>query len=229
MSEIKLDRTTYSASSRILRDQFPACSSSYPLQGVCMNNYIISQWLLENSEFKSPEILCEAIKARLTELNPDKVQNNVEIMLSQGITTNWLKKHIPKVLDINPEDFLQAVELAKLENEKVAQEKHRKHREMTEPFPYINVIVPGMSHGFSNLEIYPILFPKKQTQIIRLTSEDVLNHKQMGTLQQHFHDLVKLHRKHFIPAHWLELGAMYEAHVSVDESYRISDFNDFGA
>ena len=189
-----------------------------------MNNYIISQWLLENSEFKSTEVLCEVIKSRLAELNPDKVQNNVEIMLSQGITTKWLRNHIPNVLNMNPEGFLKAVDLANLENEKVAQEKHRKHREMTEPFPYIKVTLSGMSHDFSNFGIHFISFPKEHGLIIRLDSEDVLNHKQMGTLQQHFHDLVKLHRKHFIPAHWLELGATYEAHVSVDESYRISDW-----
>lgn len=187
-----------------------------------MANNIISQWLLENSEFKSPEVLCETLKSRLTELNPRKVQNNVEIMLSQGVTTNWLKKCIPSVLNINEEEFLNIVNLAELENEKIAQKEKRRHRNLSEPFPYIHVKIKDRLHSYFG--ILPFIFSNQINEIIiRLDYKDIVYHRQKGTLQQHFYDLVKIYRKHFMPENLLKLEAIYEVHISVDESYVFSE------
>ena len=201
-----------------------------------MKNELIKDWLLTQlSSGGAIEDVIQTLQNKMSKTDPNKIQNNIENMLYQGVTSKWLVFNVPKILSVDRVDFESVVDKAREVNKAVSQNILNKEREATEPFPYIKIKINGMSHDFS---AFPGLVasqsvPQIFSFIIPMEMIDVKNHKFKGTLKTHCLSLISKCEKNATDSDkcfgksvtdnfrksWLKLPKKYELHLSVSENY----------
>jgi len=178
-------------------------------------NTTIFKWLTSNTRLPhDKKDMISELKASLAEINTDKVQLNVEAMVEQAVTTEWLRKTVPQVLSISPEQFAKIADQSHQVNKQQLADAIASQRLDTEPFPYIKVQINGMSHDFppicDGVIAAPASFPKIYEQYIELSTDEIETALENAALASYLQTKVQDYESTVMRPQWSKLHKTYK-------------------